>query len=320
MGLMGMFGFNSDFILRDKSDEKGYRDVDMVYGNFRKPIVIALSGNGAIEKEWAFKFCLMAERSLDLLFKGNETGNKIQENIDILGCSYMGFGLSGMLMPEDIKNIVYSVLIPRVTNPSGELYPIDICKKNISQVAFYTYCWGASEVNKICDFFKYKLKSYKAHDSDIDEILSAMTQVSYSPNNMNFCIPTIYAISKKDSVNYNLYFDDDEPMIEGIRLIKGKNSIGVLSSNLLNKLEGDRDEHFINYVARDRNWEIKSEDGVQSPNADCVSLMLSWALAKVVDYGMDNAKSKNYVPRDGQMLQELSSIIQSFDHDQLISK
>ena len=155
---------------------------------------------------------------------------------------------------------------------------------------------------------------------DIDEILSAMTQVSYSPNNMNFCIPTIYAISKKDSVNYDLYFGDDETMIDGIRLIKGENSIGVLSSNLLNKLEGDRDEHFINYVARDRNWEIKSEDGVQSPNADCVSLMLSWALAKVVDYGMDNAKSKNYVPRDGQMLQELSSIIQSFDHDQLISK
>lgn len=320
MGFMGMFGFGSDFILRDKSDEKGYKDIDMEYGHFRKPIVIALSGNGATEKEWAFKFCLMAERSLDLLFKGNETGNKIQDDIDILGCSYMGFGLSGMLMPEDIKNIVYAILTPRVVNPSGELYPIDICKKNISQVVFYTYCWGASEVKKICDFFRYKLKSYKVPKSDIDEILSAMTQVSFSPNNVNFSIPTIYAISKKDSVNHDLYFDDGEPMIEGIRLIKGENSIGIYSSNLLNKLEGDRDEHFINYVARDKNWEIKSEDGVQSPNADCVSLMLSWALAKAVDYGMDNAKSKNYVPRDGQMLQELNSIIQSFDHDQLISK
>lgn len=315
-----MFGFSSDFILRDKNDEKGYRDIDMQYTPLRKPIVIALSGNGAVEKEWAFKFCLMAERSLELLFKGNETGNKIQDNIDILGCSYMGFGLSGMLMPEDIHNIVYNILVPRVTDACGNLYPLDTCKRNLSQVVFYTYCWGAKEVNKICDFFRYKLRSYKASKKDIDEIMTAMTQVSYSPNNVNFSIPTIYAISRKDNVNHDLYFDGGEPNIDGIRLIRGENSIGIYSNNLLNKLDGNRDEHLITCVARNRDWEIKSEDGVQSPNADCVSLMLSWALAKAVDYGMDNAKSRNYVDRDGQMIQELQSIIQSFDNDQLASR
>ena len=318
-----MFGFKSDFIIMDKSDKRGYKDVDLVGSHFRRPIVVALSGNGAIDKESAYGFCHSADRALELLFDNSDNNLSLENNIDILGVSYMPFGESGMLMPEDVQNFVYTVLVPRVSDVAGNLYPIDKCKKNLSGVVFYSYCWGAGEVNNIIKFFTFKLKQYGATNEEISEMLSAMTQISYSPVKLQFIIPTIFARSELDSINteYNQRYEEiyGEPL-QGIKVAPLDNSLGVYSSNLLNKVDDNKDEHSIAYILRDSNWDIRKHEGIANPNADCVSLMISWALSRAVENAIDNHKSDKYVPRTGKMSEELNSILHSFDYEDIISK
>ena len=91
-------------------------------------------------------------------------------------------------------------------------------------------------------------------------------------------------------------------------------------SNLLNKVDGNKTEHSIEYILRDSNWDIRKHEGIANPNADCVSLMISWALSRAVENAIDNHKSDKYVPRTGKMSEELHSNLHSFHYEDNIGK
>lgn len=78
----------------------------------------------------------------------------------------------------------------------------------------------AGEVNNIIKFFTFKLKQYGATNEEISEMLSAMTQISYSPVKLKFSIHTIFARSELDSINteYNQRYEKiyGEPL-QGIK-------------------------------------------------------------------------------------------------------
>lgn len=56
---------------------------------------------------------------------------------------------------------------------------------------------------------------------------------------------------------------------------------------------------------------------VDSKNADCVSQMVAYALARCVANGMENASSKTYKPKISmpKLLEEMNSIKDSFQKE-----
>ena len=70
-------------------------------------------------------------------------------------------------------------------------------------------------------------------------------------------------------------------------------------------------------MGRDGSWNAKYE-----PNADCVSQMIAWALARAVENGIDNRKSKKFVlkmPLE-ELMKELEGIKNDFSAEQLMSR
>lgn len=72
-------------------------------------------------------------------------------------------------------------------------------------------------------------------------------------------------------------------------------------------------EHCVGIIERDMHW----KSVVDSKNADCVSQMMSYALARSVANGMRNADSKTYQPKIpmSQLLEEMNSIKNSFQKE-----
>jgi len=65
-----------------------WEDVDINNFSSDKPIVICLSGNGALNAKHANGFCKRASKFLELLLKDRNSNKQVSELVDIIGCSY----------------------------------------------------------------------------------------------------------------------------------------------------------------------------------------------------------------------------------------
>lgn len=308
-----------------------------------KPTVICLGGNATTNALEANGFCKQAENMLSLI-KRSMT-DAISDRVDIIGFGY------ATEKPEDkigqlslgfVDEFVENVLMPLFTK-DGARVSLNEAKKNMSKVSFFTYCQGQREANKIMDSLDIALKNMGYEDYEIEDINSACMNVAFAPldSRVNY-MPTVRVLSiRDDMVGRDIYqiltpsemasLDgvtvrvDDAGYIYGVpRKLALSGSINVISSQLLNATERVIDEHLAGILARDQNWNIKefannNGDLVISNNADCVSQIMSYALASAVENGEKNMHSRSYIPNDfySTLPSEIDSIVSSFSKPSL---
>lgn len=106
------------------------------------------------------------------------------------------------------------------------------------------------------------------------------------------------------------------------------NSIQIITSKLLNAANENFEEHDISLIKRDENWNLrpftpdknKPEISYSSPNADCVSQMVAWALCKGVENSVQNFESDKYVPNTyyNELMEDFESIMDSYKQGELL--
>ena len=317
--------------------------------NSDKFLLFCPSGNGTVTEKSANGFCKLGEQLLRLLFNGRES--KVQDYVDLIGIVYPQVSLtnpSGKLNVSDVNNIVDYMLFTKCLDENDDLLSVDEACRNMSRVGFFSFCGGAREVAHIMMNLGNKLVDYGYLPSERDEIFKSMRHVSFAPYVDNDLIPSVRIDSFLDTITNKGLFKDGGKRIIGEKLdgiaikyecpgtMKGEESkfalygsIHIYSSQLRNIVKEKVEEHNVVLLSRDLNWDnvIKWVDGVEmqySPgkNADAVSQMAAWALSRMVENGLQNAKSDKHIKPMNlfELKDELESIKNSFSPEDLMAR
>lgn len=302
-----------------------------------KPVVVCVGGNGTVSENSANGVCKFVENYLQLLFKKNGM-NHVYDYVDIIGAVYpSGDNPSkGKFSKEDTDKFVDEFLIKLIQDENDELVPLNEACRRLSGVTFFTFCMGHLEVDKIMRAFYKELKVLGYSQQERDVLMLSTFEISYAPLTYGSVIPVMFVDSKQDEMlnsawknkETSIQIDENlngvavkhekygDPLLSGVAVSEAIfDAIHIYSSKLRNNVE--EDEHNLSLLSRDGGWNAKYE-----PNADCVSQMIAWALSRSVENGIDNKKSKKFVPKMTfeELMQELESIKNDFSEEQLMSK
>ena len=343
----------AQFFLRNtQKGDKSTKHTEVNLNTFKvtKPLVVCFSGNSTTNMAQANGFCKIAERELRLLFdeKENSVANKpfpMSENIDVMGVVYepkmyaKGTGIGGIDFPT-LGKFVKKVLMPLCLDKQGKKIKVDKAQKNMSLITFFSYCHGARETVKTMEIFCGNLRDANYNPKEIKSILGSMLEVSFSPNVVGYSlVPRVDLISAKDSTY--LFIEEDfedkfDRPIQGIEFdykaptffengtLYSFDTLSVISSKMRNSSTAEIDEHDASLINRGDDWEgnFVRPDGSEvyyGKNADAMSQLSSYVLCYAVSNGLENAKSKFYVPKMSlkEIEEDLKSIKNSFSKEDL---
>ena len=352
---------------RNSMAQNNWEEISIDSYKRTKPLVVCLSGNSAISSRDANGFCKRAERQLELLLnkrKGEDS------TVDLIGCAY-GKSTKYLYFPDDVdvqklyKNpIEYAKDFPQAITESyepndlspsevekfaknlllkgcidanGNKLPLDTCCKNLSQITFCSFCYGARAVKQIVETLENLLNRHNFSASEINKIKNSMMHVSFARLDYARNIPSAYFYSVDDYDIGPMLNVVEEMNTNDIRLKTryckvGENAIGQdvhphrfgthSSCEALEYVykgapqeEGPSLEHYVSNVGRDMGWNIINKKVVMY---DAISQMMSWALSRAVENGLQNAKSDKYIPQKPmeELNKELISIYKSFDKEE----
>ena len=347
-----------------------WESIDLENCTFDKPVVVCLSGNGASDAAYANGFCKMVENMLGLLFTGQNVRGKTLDYVDLIGCAY-GKSTKYLYFPDDVdvqklyKNpIEYAKDFPQAIKESyepndlspsevekfaenlllkgcidanGNKLSLDTCCKNLSQITFCSFCYGARAVKQIVEAFENLLNRHNFSVSEINKIKNSMMHVSFARLDYARNIPSAYFYSVDDYDIGPMLNVVEEMNTNDIRLKTryckvGENAIGQdvhphrfgthSSCEALEYVykgapqeDGPSLEHYVSNVGRDMGWNIINKKVVMY---DAISQMMSWALSRAVENGLQNAKSDKYIPKKPmeELNKEIISIYKSFDKEE----
>ncbi len=339
-------------------NEKHWEYVNLEEYDPSRPIVFCLSGNGTINAAGANGFCKIAENYLRLMF-----GKKDPESfVDLVGVVYSSPGLMaklkskddvgaeeyleefpdsilkkvgkiGEFSPEDAKHFVETVFMSRCMSGDSRL-SLDECRKNMSQVSFFTFCYGADALNMIMSQLKTSLQENGFKEEEVLSIMGSMSHVSFARKNYTRDIPTtaFYAVEDGDigqmpRLIRHMENNNQELCIRNA--VSGKFAMGQElypsrfgSNTTMDYLElaykgfGSSEDginekdHFISYLGRNSEWDLAT---ASPEKIDLISQMIAWSLSRAVEHSLDNQKSDTYIPQISttEMRDELVSIYTS---------
>lgn len=312
---------------RNPKADGRWEKLDLSEYKMTKPVVICLSGNGTTNDKDANAFCRMAQYFLGLRLAPEDSAD-IFDHADLIGVAYAenkGDRMPGLTDAER-EQFIRNMLLKRCEDEKGNVLPLyEVCR-NLSQITFFTFCYGSEEVSKICSDFNDMLIHEKGFTgSETDKIFESMAEISYSPYTDKCFTPKITALSGADRMNgfeilrkhYN--FDNESIITE----IAKPNPVAEQFFKTINirverMFKRCADEHCVGIIERDRHW----KSVVNSKKADCVSQMVAYALARCVANGMENASSKTYKPKISmpKLLFEINTIRDTYKEESVSEK
>lgn len=331
--------FKNDVIwgMRNLDKKTHWQRLNLEQYSPNKPVVICIGGNGTTTESSANGMCKFVENYLQLLFKENGM-NRVYDHVDIISAVYPVDGDSnkGEFSKSDTDYFVDNFLIKLLQDENDELVPLNEACRRLSQVTFFTFCRGHLEVDKIMHSFYKELRLLGYTQQECDIMMFALFEISFAPLTYGSLIPIMFVDSKQDEMlntawknkETSSHIGDDlngiaikhekygDPLLSGVAVSEAVyDSIHVYSSRLRNDIE--EDEHNLLLLFRDGGWNSQYE-----PNADCVSQLIAWALSRAIENGIDNKKSKKFIPKKEleELIKELISIKNDFSEEQLMSK
>ncbi|MBQ9795995.1 MAG: hypothetical protein IJW36_03470 [Clostridia bacterium] len=299
-----------------------------------RPIVLCLGGNGVIDKAKATRFCGTAERFVGLK-KGSDYSS--YNEIDLLGFIYTpkpNQPTIGEFNDQQRALIEDNIFMKLCVDEKGNPLPIEKVVKNFSLINVFTHCWGAREISMIGLNVERKMIKLGYSAQDIQQAFNQIFHVTYAPYTDHTCFPCLRVNSFVDSVHrelkeyYKRIFQDS---LSGVSLQfdppgyfrKSKNAmlkvpiLSIYSSQLINiesnsNLRTLIDEHAVDLLERNFDW-TQGHQSLNAKNADLVSKMASYAMAKAIALSIRNARTNVLLPKNN--LEDLKEELESFKQD-----
>jgi hypothetical protein len=309
-----------------------------------KPTIICLSGNHCTEWRKARKFCSLVEDLIGVKRQHpREHFDATYDDIDILGFYYgeESKGERGYFSKEEVDTVVNDMFLPLCLNDDNTPKATEEAMKNMSMINFFTFCQGSIEVSAMMNDLKTKLLAAGFQLDAVHKIMNQIGHVSYAPISIVDMIPTVKFKSAKDdnfktlgkdfkkAYGYELNGIEVKHNFPCFRMNKTckysfAETLDVYSSELLNNsLRENNYEHAVNILKRDDKWQLKEyyEMGMAkvAPNADAMSQMMAYALARMMACSINTAYTGQLVekPRLNELATELESVKSAFDKDDL---
>ncbi|MGN0960750.1 MAG: hypothetical protein ACI4PF_00955 [Christensenellales bacterium] len=316
------------------------------YFQITKPAIICLGGNHTAKAINANSLCRTAESLMGVKLKTIDNELATFDDVDIIGISYglnleKKFKKDGSRAPicdfsdEEFNEIINSLFLPLFTNETGSRLPVEIAKKNFSQITFFTYCYGAFQLYELIDEVKLRLEGLGYSKDEINSIMSDSRQVSYAPWTDARNLPTIafkslqdtttnfgkkHYLEHKDSVNgIKVYYNAKDTQGQFIYPKAQTSSIEVISSKLINENDENVNEHSLDLLERyDDDWTLC--DNRDSKNADAISQMAGYALSESVARSLRMYYDNKYIPNRDliDVTKDLEKILLNFNDNDLI--
>ncbi len=327
----------------DNPNKHNWESLSLDNLKFERPTVLCLSGDGTVTFEDANGFAKIAENYLQLLFKAKDpkTGEIVKptDKVDILSVKYANNILS-QEAKQQIANCIFALLV----DENGNRLELEQAKKNMSQLTFFTFCYGHSCLFNIIQKVNVRLQSAGYGENEISAISNACFELCYGHISGVNNIPSVRIHSKEDETFFTeapLYNGTSWKYLDGILLRKNEPgnlnglsgcvnatapSIQIESSKLINLHPEMLDEHGVEAIKLNKDFNLEpyidAETGAaySSPNAKCVAQMAAWALCKGVENSVQNFESDKYVPNTyyNDLMGDFKSIMDSFKQRELL--
>jgi len=282
---------------KDYKNQKGWEKVSLKDIDTSRPVVLCFGGNGIINDRVTNSVAKLTERLLGI--------NKKDKYIDIYSMNYGGvIGLNyGEITPQERREIVEGIFIPLVSN-KGKKNTVDEASKNMRNINIFTHCFGAKAVNLIMATLVEKMKKkLKYTEPEVQQILSQVLHVSYSPMTNNY-YPTNFEVKSFNDEKFgdkfakNLEgFDVEEtdpiknfkPYLGCGKLVVRGNSVVLYAVSFLGE-KSRESEHDTDIIARDENWSVENH------RADTASQCIATSLALGIVNSKQNQSSNIFTP------------------------
>lgn len=315
----------SEIGMRDAMAQHCYRVLNPNTLQFNeRPVIIGISGDGAINNKDGNGIAKIIQYHLDLMFK-NKDGKNPLDYVDIMGIKYARkskYDFCGYIT-KSFADKLTDAMIKLLTDENGQRLPLDQAQRNFSRITFFTYCQGNLSLNDIIDLLNEKLLNLNYSEAEVIAINNASMEVSFeAPNPVDNKIPNVRILSLNDSavssdLQYLVSNDEKFKNLNGIALHQDQPgylygrprtgatapSIQVISSKLLNAFKGFHliyDDHNLSCVSFNQDWELKpceiNGKTIVSPNAKCVAESIALALCAGVQHSLDNLTAPTYQP------------------------
>ncbi len=315
--------------MRNPREENSW--IPLEFGKFKahKPTIICLPGGGCDTPKKANGFCKFVAHLTG--FKESEKDIvDMYEHVDIVGFSYgwESRTIGASFIDEEIEDIVDGMLLSLCEDEKGDRLEVDLAKQNLANITFFSYCHGAKELSKIMANLEQKLQQKGYSVGDIEKLFGSLMHITYAPESAIEYLKTISFCSLQDKMlfkfkkNYEEKFGKDlngidivyQPKDTTLNFEAKSDCVNVYSSKLNNFMFFDYDEHTFRFLNRDdKNWKHFGTCGVSSPNADCMSQMMAYAIASSVAASANG----NRKPTIKQMIASLESVKNSFNCEEL---
>ena len=314
--------------------ENHWEEMDIEDYVVNKPVLLCLGGNGVIDRAKATRFCATAERFIGLK-QGEE--KELYNMVDLLGFCYTPNPTRptiGEFDDEQRNLIVDNIFMKLCVDAQGRVLPIDKTIKNFSLITVFTHCWGAREISRIGMDVQRKMMKLGYSEADVQSAFNQIFHLTYAPYTDHTCFPCLRINSFIDSEHrgiHKTYKEVYEETLNGIALHfdkagyfrRSKNPIlkvpiiSIYSSQLINTKENSNkrnliDEHAIEVLERNYDW-TQGHQQKGGLNADVVSKMASFCLAKAMATSIQNQRSEVLIPKDD--MEELYKALEEFRED-----
>jgi hypothetical protein len=188
-----------------------------------KPIWYIFGGNITDRPEYLNGYCKDLENFLSFRLRRDYSIENIYDYISIMGVVYGfsdGDGTKG-LSEKDCFDFAQTRLLPLFLDSNGNLLNKEECKKNLSQINFFSHSYGAEAIYNIFEILK-KLVKCKINeerelkpnrmsdllcDKDIQDVFNSCFHISYAPVVDSTYIPTVRIKSLKDGIYPRSYVE-----------------------------------------------------------------------------------------------------------------
>lgn len=286
----------------------GYQRVEVGDIPRDEPILLALSGNGAVSERHANG---MAREVYNLL--------GIKPKDDYISVYSISYGAkpgknTGNMLPEEVEELATNIFLPRVMNESGErLSLVQLCK-NLRQINVVSYCFGQEILNDMVDYtINFMLYNLGYHESEIEASMRQVLNVCFAPyDSSHELITNVNFKSLTDNIRKDKYVRDftknnskeivvDELDISTNGLRVDDNTVDIFANSFtgykkqferLFSQEDKVDEHAFNYIlGRDADWRNHNSDF-----ADIYSRCFALAISAGVVNSRQNQQTERYIP------------------------
>lgn len=292
-----------------------------------KPTVLVFGGNASLRPKDANYMCRVGQSLIGLKDPQhtNETGTT--RDVDFVGIGYgnnetTGYGKNqkmsdtSELTEEEIAELANNIFTPFYLDDHMQIRPETDILRNFSQVTFFAHCHGAREVTALIQKVRENMQSIGINSTTVNAAIGQLYAVTYAPRRMIPC-PGLQVIPEKDNTiktgpshapiaqEFLERRSISRYQLQGEGTVAFKENADVISL-VVSSMSQATDEHSINFIERDDDWQMIEPDLVYGKE---VSTAMGVALAYAIAGSIRNMQEFTPRPNADTMLGHIQSIL-----------